>query len=95
MRKRIVYSRSRDVEMWTAASGSYRAKVITLVKEISFLGMKWHMVRQYIPKVRAFYDGEYDSNRRAKNIAREERVRVNVMLQFYKENGTWQYPDEK
>ena len=89
MNKRIIYQSIENVEMWCSGLGNYNAKLITYIIRYKFLFFNWYLIRQIVPKVFAWYDGEYASNRRAKTFARQERIRVKLELQYYKENGKW------
>lgn len=89
MEKRIIYQSIENVGMWCNGLGMYNAKLITYIIRYKFLFLKWYRIKQLVPKVAVWYDGEYDSNRRAKTIAKQERLRVKLELQYYKENGKW------
>lgn len=89
MKKEIIYQKINVVTMWCNGIGDFNAKLITYIVRYRLLGLTWYKIRQSVPHVKAFFDGEFAANRRAKDLAREDRAETLLKLQHYKQTGKW------
>lgn len=87
--KDIIWQFTNTVNMWCNGLGYFNAKLITYIVKYKFLCFKWYRIKQVIPKVLAWYDGEYDSNRRARWCAKCDKVKAKIELLYYKKYGKW------
>ena len=89
MKKEIIYQKVNVVPMWCSGIGDFNAKLITYIVRYRLLGFTWYKIKQSVPYLNAFYDGEFSANKRAQDAAREDKAETLLKLQCYKRTGKW------